>query len=121
MNSIKTRFDKDLEGLIPQAYRAFHRFGWLLDYSNFEDQEEESEEEIVSRWRIANKRRANEVLEPVWQLMNDACKASLDFNDVCHGFLEFTISIHNSGNASSIGKLLFVKCYLNLSLNGNVI
>ena len=36
-----------------------------------------------------HKGRAMEVLEPVWDKMNEACRSNLDFRAVCSGYVDF--------------------------------
>ena len=60
----------------------------------------------MEKWREMNEAKAREVLVPAWRKMNDACKASLDFNEVCSGLVEFKVAFESLGGACTLGESL---------------
>ena len=99
VKSLKERFEPDLDGVVPEALKAFHK-NWLSDFELEENQEPEVEKEKIQEWREDNEERAKRVIQPVWDAMNDSCKAALSFDEVSYGFLEFEIAFHRQGSST---------------------
>ena len=105
--SIKCRFSNDLEGLIPQAMKVFNNQDWLVELDEDDTEDCASEDDRFERWKDNNRINARGILRPVWMLLNESCRAHLEFEEVCHGFVEFSIAIANIGSSASLGKNVF--------------